>query len=89
MRPVHTAESNFVYTGPTPEVGDLHCRVDSVETTSVWWLTPSDREAIAAGANILLGIAGHPIPPVFLEVTPLQGDGNDAPDVLERLESLR
>lgn len=92
MKPVHTARSNFTYVGPTPQIGDLHCHVPHpAERTpngpveSVWWFTPEERMAIARGANIRLAIMQEPMPPVHLSVTDEQGDGEDAPDVLERL----
>jgi hypothetical protein len=97
MKPVHTERSNFTYVGPTPDIGDLHCRVnrdpDATEirsyspVESVWWLTPDEREAIANGANIMLTVQQEPLPPVRLEVTTVQGDGEDAPEVLERLHT--
>lgn len=86
MKAVRTADSNFVYLGPSPEIRDLHCRREpGGEVISVWWLTPVEREAIAAGANIRLVIWAEPIPPVALQVTDEQGVGEDAPDVLARL----
>lgn len=88
MKPVRTESSNLMYVGP-PGIGDLHAqRIGDVpgEVVSVWWLTPAERERIAAGANIRLGILTEPIPPVRLELTDEQGIGEDAPDKLERLE---
>lgn len=90
MRPVRTASSNMVYVGPTPEIGDLHCeRIEPGMIRSVWWFTPKERESIAAGANLSLTILGEPIPPVSLHLIRSAGIGEDAPDVLERLETLR
>lgn len=90
MKPVHTATSNLVYRGPTPDIGDLHCRrAKPGEIHSVWWFTPAERQAIGRGANLDLAILGEPIPPVSLRVTTEQGIGEDAPEVLERLEQLR
>lgn len=69
MTPVRTKESNFVYLGPTDEIADLPCRVEGTTTFSIWALTDEEREAIAAGGNIRLGIFGAvPIPPVSLGV---------------------
>lgn len=90
MRAVRTARSNFVWTGPTPDIGDLHATVDRDvgRTTSVWEPTPEEREAIAAGANIALGVYGlHP--PVMLYVTDEQGVGEDAPVLQERLRAWK
>lgn len=90
MRPVHTKSSNLVYVGPSPEIGDLHCqRIREGMIRSVWWFTPDERRMIAEGANLSLLILSEPIPPVGLRITSEQGDGNDAPDVLARLESLK
>lgn len=90
MKPVRTAESNMVYVGPTPEIGDLHCeRLQPGMIRSVWWFTPQEREAIAKGANLSLTILGEPIPPVSLHLIASDGIGEDAPDVLSRLEQLK
>jgi hypothetical protein len=90
MTPVRTASSNLVYRGPTPEIRDLHCQREAPgRIRSVWWFTPAEREAIAAGANLRLVILGEPIPPVSLGITDEQGIGEDAPDQLVRLEILR
>jgi hypothetical protein len=90
VTPVRTARSNIVYLGPSPDVKDLHCeRVRIGEIRSIWWLTPAERKAIAAGANVALSILTEPIPPVRLEVVDEQGEGEDAPAVLTRLEVLR
>lgn len=85
MKPVRTASSNLVYTGPTPEIGDLHCeRLAPGRIRSVWWFTPEERRLIAAGANLSLTILGEPIPPVSLQLIRSDGIGEDAPDVLAR-----
>lgn len=69
MKPVRTAGSNMVYTGPTPDIGDLHCeRITPGVIRSVWWFTPAERESIARGANLSLTIMGEPIPPVSLHL---------------------
>jgi hypothetical protein len=90
MKPVRTASSNLVYVGPTPEIGDLHCeRIQPGLIRSVWWFTPAERESIAAGANLSLTVVGEPIPPMSVHLIRDVGIGEDAPDVLERLEQLR
>lgn len=90
VKPVRTASSNMVYTGPTPEIVDLHCeRIQPGMIRSVWWFTPAERAAIANGANLSLTIHTEPIPPVALHLISDVGIGEDAPDVLERLEVLR
>lgn len=90
MKPVRTENSNLVYTGPTPDIFDLHCqRLAPGRIRTIWWFTPAEREAIAAGANLRLSILTEPIPPVSLGITSEQGVGEDAPDVLARLDSLQ
>jgi hypothetical protein len=89
MKPVRTASSNMVYEAPPskPEVRDLHCqRIEFGRIRSVWWLTPFEREQIAAGGNLALEVLIEPIPPVSLSITFEQGIGEDDPDVLVRLE---
>lgn len=96
MRPVRTARSNFVWTGPTPDVGDLHAEITRspgemdhrmTRTRSVWEPSPEDRAAIAAGANIALDVWGmHP--PVEVSVTEERGVGEDAPELRERLREF-
>lgn len=89
MKPVRTAASNLVYTGP-PGVADLHCqRIEPGRIRSVWHLSKAERAYIAAGGNIELEILTEPIPPVALNVTDEVGVGEDAPVVLERLEDRR
>ena len=62
--------SNLVYRGPVPEVADLPCqRLSAGHVYAVFELTDEDRAAIAAGANIMLGIHHEPIPPVSLDTT--------------------
>lgn len=70
MEPIRTPSTNFVYTGPTPDIGDLPCqRVAPGDIRSVWAFTDDERGQIASGANIELGIYGmEPIPPVSLQV---------------------
>lgn len=88
MKPVRTEASNLVYMGPTPDIGDLHCEREEIgRIRSVWWFTPAERRAIAAGGNLRLVILTEPIPPVSLGITDEQGVGEDAPEVLERLEA--
>lgn len=89
MKPVRTASSNLVYTGPTPEIGDLHCeRLSPGVIRSVWWFSDYERERIAAGANLSLTVMGEPIPPVSLHLIADAGIGEDAPDVLRRMDVL-
>lgn len=61
MIPVRTAASNFVYRGPTPDVGDAWVeRVPSEHAVYLdWQPSEEERAAIAAGALIRLGIFGR------------------------------
>lgn len=89
MKPVRTKGSNLVYVGPTPDIRDLHCQREAPgRITSIWWLTAQERDAIGRGANIRLTVYTEPIPPVSLGVIHSPGVGEDAPDVLDRIESL-
>lgn len=90
MRPVRTAYTDLVYVGPTPGIADLHCqRLQPGVIRSVWHLTAEERRLIAAGANLALDVMAEPIPPVRLSVCYAVGVGEDAPEVLDRLEQLR
>lgn len=71
MIPIRTAASNFVYRGPTPDVGDAWTeRRRPGEVYITWKPSGEERTAIAAGASIELGIFGRePISPVSLNVS--------------------
>lgn len=89
MKPVRTAAANMVYVGPKPGIGDLHCqRIRPGHIHTVWRLSKAEREYVAATGHIELDIWGEPIPPVALNCTDEVGIGEDAPDVLDRLEQL-
>jgi len=78
--PVKTRGSNFVYRGPTLDIGDIWVEravtaVGDRAATVVYvdWLpTDPERNAISLGKGLVrLGIIGmEPIPPVSLEVRP-------------------
>lgn len=78
MRPIKTNRSNFTYRGPTPDIMDLPCERTRIEggpedglgvVYSVWEPTDEEREFVARGGNIKLGIWGmEPIPPVSLQI---------------------
>lgn len=78
MKPIKTVNSNHNF-GPPPNVtdgsiGDLPCQVvderDYREIVSVWELTDMERQAIANGYNIRLGVGWiGAFPPVSLGVT--------------------
>lgn len=69
MRPIRTENSNHTYMGPTPEIADLPCERSRGAVYGVWALTDEEREMIANGAQIKLGIFTEPIPPVSVELT--------------------
>jgi len=74
MIPIRTRRSNFVYRGPTPDIGDAWTeRVPGERAVYLTWqLSPAERADIAAGRNIRLGIYGmEPIPPVSLNIDDL------------------
>jgi len=53
MRPIKTAHSNFLYTGPVPSIDNLPCerRVQGW-IRSIWALSQQERDYITAGGNI-------------------------------------
>lgn len=78
MKPIKTANSNHNFGPPVGQeetVGDLPCQViDNEDGTrsiySTWELSDADRNAIANGLNLRLGIAWMgAMPPVSLGVT--------------------
>ena len=95
MIPIRTAASNFVYRGPEPGIEDawVERRPSERAVYLTWRPSDAEREAIAAGALIELGIHGlEPIPPVSLNVsdrTELSSEGallrDRARAVLEQL----
>lgn len=71
MKPVKHKGCNAVYLGNGKEVGDLHCiRQYPGHIDIVYELSDSDREVIAAGGQVMLGIHTEPIPPVSIIVIP-------------------
>lgn len=72
MHPVKTSSANFVYRGPTPDIGDLWVERRpegrAVEVVSVWEPTEEERKIIAEGGRITLGMFHEPIPPVRIGV---------------------
>lgn len=77
MKVIRTDRSNFTYRGPG-EIDDLPCErtqivggsIDGLGVVySVWELTPEEREFVARGGNIKLGVIGmEPVPPVSLQI---------------------
>ncbi len=70
MLPLKVPNSDVVYKGPTPDIGDLDCqRIAPGHIRSIWTLTDEERAYIASGGNIELDILTEPIPPVALNCT--------------------
>jgi|GEM_PF-3788313 hypothetical protein len=102
MKPVKTDRSNFVYLGPTVDIGDAWVERETVQTgldgagptVNVVWMdwqpSPEERQAIAAGPGVIrLGIWGmEPIPPVSLEVRPDIRVVDVEPPAVERVERV-
>ena len=76
LEPFRTPHSNLVMHAPpgAEDVKDLDVEIAvegrSVWTTSAWGLTDKQRQMIAAGAHLSMGVAIHPIPPLCLMVEP-------------------
>jgi hypothetical protein len=74
VQPVKHAGCNFVYRGPRADIGDLHvARVPvagGIVVEVVYELDDHDRQLIAEGGRIRLGIFNEPIPPVSMTVLP-------------------
>jgi hypothetical protein len=76
--PIRTRKTTGIYGAPPgleAQIGGLpYYRQktgigDSTEVVSVWTFTPEERDYIARGANLVLGIVGmEPIPPVSLSL---------------------
>lgn len=78
MLPIQTERSNFVFKGDGGEVVDLHVERATINggphdgmpvVYSVWEPTEEDRERIAAGGNIKVGVWLAPPPPIIVLVT--------------------
>jgi hypothetical protein len=87
--PVRTASSNFVYRGPRPDIGDAWVRREpGHQVYMVWQPSDEERAAIAAGANVELGIFMEPIPPVSLNVTTERALSADGDMLVERARGI-
>src|SRR6185436_21023900 len=74
MTPIKVAESNFCYLGPTRDIADLPCHIEGDNTFAVFEPTEEERQLIAVGGHVRLGIHGvRPIPPVSFEIVPNSG----------------
>jgi hypothetical protein len=71
VRPIKTQQSNFVYRGPSDEVGDLWVQRDGRGGVfATYELTDADRAMLAEGGHLELGVYNEPIPPVSLRAMP-------------------
>lgn len=78
MKPITTEQTTGTYGAPRgleagigglPYYREFVKEYGANEVMSVWAFTDEERESIAGGANLLLGILGEPIPPVSLALT--------------------
>lgn len=70
MRPIKHEGSNFVYRGPSDDIGDLWVHRDGQGGVfATYEFTDRERELIAAGACIEFGIYQEPMPPISARVT--------------------
>lgn len=71
MKPVKHAGADVCYRGPTEDIGDLWCMRDRPGLIRVVYeFDDAEREAIANGGRVMLGIYTEPIPPVSMQVIP-------------------
>ena len=102
MKPIRTPKTTGIYGAPRGlerEVGGLpYFRkatgggIPGTTVYSVWTFTPQEREYIARGANLVLGIVGmEPIPPVSLDIRGGPDDEwfNETPDPPEASDAER
>lgn len=74
MEPIKTPDTNMNFTSEAEEVLDLPARVERDEDgapiiRSTWELTEIEREQVAEGAHVELGVWGSQPPPASLRVT--------------------
>lgn len=68
MRPIRTPTTTALYRG-AGDVGDLYVRrVKPGHAEAVYELDDDDRAAIAAGAQLVIGIHTEPMPPISAHV---------------------
>lgn len=76
LDPFKTPHSNLVMHAPPDSEGVRDLDVEmayegrSIWTVSAWNLTDDQRAMVAAGAHLSMGVALHPIPPLFLMLEP-------------------
>lgn len=70
MEPVTLTQHNFVYKGnDKSDVGDLSCFVTDDDTLSHWKPDEKELEMLIDGGYVMVGITGHPIPPISVSVS--------------------
>lgn len=79
MRPIRTTQSNFTYLGPAPDIADLPGRREGRHFYGVFQLTDEEREQVANGAQVEIGIYAEPIPPISVKLV----NEEEAPGVEE------
>lgn len=82
MNPVTRRDHNFVYEGPSPDVGDLSCYRELGEVWSHWKPTEEELEQLVDGGHVALGLFHEPIPPVSLEVVPAESEPGSNSEVV-------
>lgn len=68
MRPIRTKDCNFTFLGPNLQVADLPCRRSDEGVYATFELTDRERELVAAGGTVRLGLHTQVIPPVSFKV---------------------
>lgn len=67
MKPVKHDGCNIIYFGNGENIGDLHCqRIEPGRIEIVYELEDWEREMIAEGGKVVLGIWNEPMPPVSM-----------------------
>ena len=77
MEPVTRQSHNFVYRGPTPDIGDLSCERRDGGVFSHWKPSAEELAMLAAGGAVELGIYSEPIPPVNVAVIAAEEKSQD------------
>lgn len=71
MKPVKHAGASIVYRGDGDKIGDLWCmRQKPGHIDIVYEFDDKERQMIAEGGRILIGIHHEPIPPISMQVMP-------------------
>jgi hypothetical protein len=71
MDPVVRVDHNFIFKGPSPDIGDLTCYRDTGEVRSHWKPSGNEIALLAAGGHVALSCfvpLEVVIPPLAIEV---------------------